>query len=134
MFADRVPVVAAIRRAIHFATSGAKVDPAAIATVYGHRLAENVDVAVLLWEAVGECLPIVATRSAAINPQLSIGNEVLGVAFDRNDVNRFGFVRVYVNRKSEVAWKAVANFMPLISGVVASHDVPVLLHEKAIRV
>src|SRR6476659_2377383 len=58
---------------------------------------------------------------------------MFGVALDWDDVDRFGFVRMHVNRKSEVARQIAANFAPAIACVVAPHHVPVFLHEQRIR-
>src|SRR2546421_6697385 len=58
---------------------------------------------------------------------------MFGVALDRDDVNRFGFVRVHVNRKSEIARQIAAHLAPGIAGVVTPHYIPVFLHEQGVR-
>ena len=58
---------------------------------------------------------------------------MLRVALDRNDVDRFGFVCMHVNRKSEIAGQVAAHLAPGIAGVVTPHYVPVFLHEQRVR-
>src|SRR6266576_148061 len=57
---------------------------------------------------------------------------MLGVALDRHDVNRVRFVRVNVDRESEVAWQVTADFAPGVPGIVAPHYVPMFLHEQRV--
>jgi hypothetical protein len=42
-------------------------------------------------------------------------------------------VRVHVDREAEVAGQVAAHLVPGAAGVVAAHDVPVLLHEQRVR-
>jgi hypothetical protein len=58
---------------------------------------------------------------------------VLRVALDRYDVDSFRLVRVDVDHKPEVGRQVPAHLSPRIAGVVAAHDVPVLLHEQHVR-
>src|SRR4029077_6771450 len=58
---------------------------------------------------------------------------MFGVALNRDDVDGFGFVRMHINRKSEIARQIPAPFIPRISCVVAPHDAPVFLHEQRVR-
>ena len=59
--------------------------------------------------------------------------KMLRVALDRNDVDRFRFVRMHVDHEPEVGGQVAADLVPRVAGVVAAHDVPVLLHEKHVR-
>ncbi len=54
---------------------------------------------------------------------------MLGVALDRDHVDRLGLVCMHVDGKPEVGWKIAADFAPGVAGVVTAHDVPMLLHE-----
>src|ERR1019366_8723944 len=72
-------------------------------------------------------------RAAAIHPQLPVGRVMLRVALDRDDVNGLRLVRVHVDRETKVAGQAAAHLLPGLTGVVAAHHVPVLLHEKHTR-
>src|SRR5438105_5027706 len=58
---------------------------------------------------------------------------MLRVALDGDDVNGFGFVRMHINRETEIAWQIAAHFAPGIAGVVAPHHVPMFLHEQRVR-
>src|SRR5437773_1422175 len=58
---------------------------------------------------------------------------MLGIAFDRYDVNRFRLMRMHVDRKSEIARQIAADLMPRSARVIAAHHVPVLLHEQRVR-
>ena len=55
------------------------------------------------------------------------------VAFDRHDVDGLRLVRVDLDREAEVGGQVAADFVPRLAGVVAAHDVPVLLHEQHSR-
>src|SRR5262249_37830457 len=101
MLPERDSVVARLGRAVHPTTGRPEVDPARVERVDGHRVAEHVDVAVALRQPSCERLPLVATGPAAVHAQLAVGRIVLGVALDRDDVDRLGLVRVHVDRESE---------------------------------
>src|SRR5436309_526252 len=101
--------------------------------VDGHRVAQHVDVAVALREPSRQRLPFVPARAAAVHAQLALGRIVLRVALDRYDVDGVGLVRVDVDREPEVARQVPADLLPRLAGVVAAHDVPVLLHEEHAR-
>ena len=58
---------------------------------------------------------------------------MLGVALDRDDVDGVRLVRVNVDREPEVGRQVAADLVPRLAGVVAAHDVPVLLHEQHVR-
>src|SRR6185369_10766987 len=77
-------------------------------------------------------LPFIAARAAAIDAQLAIHRIVLAVTLDGNDVDGIGLVRVYVDDEAEVGRKIAADFLPVVAGVVAAHNVPVLLHEERV--
>ena len=68
---DRVPIIAAVGRAVHLAAGGAEIDAALVERVDGHRVAQDVHVAVFLRQAVGERFPFVAAGLAAVDAQLA---------------------------------------------------------------
>ena len=125
--------VAAVGGGIDLAAGGAEIHAARFERVHGHRVAQHVDVAVLLRQALGERFPFVAARPAAIDAQLAIGREMLGVALDRDDVDGVRLVRVNLDREPEVGRQVAADLVPGVAGVVAAHDVPMLLHEQHVR-
>ncbi len=45
--------------------------------VHGHGLAKHIDVTMLLRQAVGEGLPLVAAGAAAVNAELAVRRDVL---------------------------------------------------------
>src|SRR5438477_13017495 len=57
---------------------------------------------------------------------------MLGIALDRDDINCVRLVRMNVDGKSKIAWQVAAHFAPRVAGVIAAHDVPMLLHEEGI--
>ena len=61
------------RGAIDLAAGGAEIDAAIIERVDGHRVAQDIHVAVLLRQTFGERFPLVAAGAAAIDAQLAIG-------------------------------------------------------------
>ena len=58
---------------------------------------------------------------------------MLRVALDRHDVDGLRLVRVNVDREAEIGRQVAADLVPRLAGVVAAHDVPVLLHEQHVR-
>src|SRR5438477_3209945 len=124
------PVIAGICGAIHLAASGAEVDSARIERIDRHSIAQYVDVAIALRQAFRERLPFIAAGAAAINAELSIKREMLRVTLDRHHVNGIRLVRMNVNRKSEISRQIAADFVPRITGVIATHHIPVFLHEE----
>ncbi len=58
---------------------------------------------------------------------------MLRVALDGNDVDRVRLVRAHGDREPEVGRQVPADLVPRVAGVVAAHDVPVLLHEQHAR-
>ena len=74
---DGLPGVAAVGGDVDLAAGGAEVDAAVVEGVDGHGVAEDVDVAVLLGQALGERLPLVAAGAAAVDLQLAVDGEVL---------------------------------------------------------
>ena len=130
---DWIPRIAAIGRCVNLTSGGAEIDAAGIERIDRHGVAQHVHVAIALRQTFSEFFPFVAAGAAAIDAQFAVGREMFGVALDRDDVNGFRFVRMNVNRESEIARQISAHFVPRISCVVAPHDVPVFLHEKRLR-
>src|SRR5438874_6951147 len=124
------PVIAGICGAIHLAASGAEVDSARIERIDGHRVAQDVHVAIALRQAFRERLPFIAAGAAAINAQLSIKREMLRVTLDRHHVNGIRLVRMNVDGEAKVSRQIAADFVPRITGVVTAHHIPVFLHEE----
>jgi len=85
------------------------------------------------FESGGKRFPLVAARAAPIDPQLGVGWIVLRVALDRDDVDGFRLVRVNVNREPEIGRQVAAHFAPQVTGVIATHHVPMLLHKEHAR-
>ena len=123
----------AVGRGVDLPAGRAEVDAARVERVDRHRVAQHVDVAVALRQAVGERFPLVAAGAAAIDAQLALGRKMLRVALDRHDVDRLRLVRVHVDREAEIGRQVAADFVPRVAGVVAAHHVPVLLHEQHVR-
>src|SRR5258708_17242457 len=121
-----------IRGRIYMATASAKLHAAGIERVDRHRVAKDVDVAIARRKALGERFPLVAAGLAAINAELALGNEVFAVALDRRDVDRFRLVGVHINHEAEIGGEIATDFVPAVAGVVAAHDVPMLLHEERV--
>src|SRR6267378_5307453 len=127
------PVVSGIGRCVHLPAAGAEIYATFVERVDGHGIAQHVDVAVLLRQAFGQRLPLVAAGAAAEYTQLAIWNKVFRVALDGNDIDGFRLVRVHVNHESEIGRQVSADFSPVIARVVRAHHVPVLLHEEDAR-
>ncbi len=130
---NRRPRVSGISRTVDLSSGGAEVDATGIELVHGHGVAQHVDVAVTLRQALGERFPLVATGAAAVSAQLPVNGEVLRVTLDGDNVNGLRFVRVDVDDKAEVGGEVPADLVPLVAGVVGPHHVPMLLHEHHIR-
>src|SRR5207342_2412831 len=109
---------------------GAEVYAAGIKLVHRHGVAQHVDIAIALRETVGESLPLVASGTTAVDAQFSFRRVMFRVALDGHDVDGFRLVRVDVDDKAEVRGQVAADFVPVVAGIVAAHDVPVLLHEE----
>src|SRR5262245_39298580 len=73
---------------------------------------------------------MVATRPAAIDAQSTAGRVMLRIALNWYDINRFGLMRMNVDRKSKIARQISADLMPGTARVIAAHHVPMLLHEQ----
>ncbi len=129
---DGGPGVAGVGGSVDLAAGGAEVEAALIESVDGHGVAEDVDVAVLLGEALGERFPLVAAGAGAEDAEGAIEREMFGVAFDGDDEDGFGFVRVDVDGEAEVGGKVPADLVPLVTGVIGAHDVPVFLHKEGV--
>jgi hypothetical protein len=108
-----MPTVTAVGRGVDLAAGGAEVDAALVVGVSegvnGHGVAEDVDVTVLLREAVGQRLPIVAAGAAAEDLQLTVEGEVLGIAFDGDDVDGFGLVGVDIDQLSPASSERITS-------------------------
>src|SRR5208283_4908084 len=109
---DGSPVVTGISRCVHLPAGGAEIHPAGIERVNGHRVAQHVDVAVALRQAVGKRLPLVSAGAAAIDAQLSFVHIVFAVALDGDDVNGLRLVSVNVDYEPEVGWQIPADLVP----------------------
>src|SRR6267378_401122 len=90
------PAVSGIGRRVHLPAGGAEIHTAGIERVDGHRVAQNVDVAVALRQTFRERLPLVSARAAAVHAQLPIWGKVLRVALDGDDVDSLRLVSVNV--------------------------------------
>ena len=130
---DRIPRVAAVGRCVNLPAGGAKINAARVERVNGHGVAQHVDIAVPLRQTVCQRFPFVSARPAAVHPQLSVGREMFRVALDGDDIDGFRFVRVNIDRESEIGRQIAADLVPGFPGVVAAHDIPVLLHEQHFR-
>src|SRR5579875_2273082 len=96
MLDDRFPRVTAVRRTVHLSARRAEIDSTRVKPIHRHRVAQHVDVAVALWQAFGERLPLVTAGLAPVNTQSAVKREMLGIACDRDDVNGFRIVRIHV--------------------------------------
>src|SRR5215475_3950227 len=99
---DGVPRIAAVGRAVDLSARGAKVDAAGVELVHGHGVAQDVDVAISLWEALGEGFPLIAAGTAAVDAELAVERKVFAVALDGDDVDSFRFVGVDVDDEAEI--------------------------------
>ena len=106
-----IPGVAGIGRGIDLAAGGAEIDAARVERIDGHRVAQHVDVTIALRQTVRERLPFVAAGPAAIDAQFSVGRKMLGVALDRDDVDRLRLVGVDVDREAEIGRQIAAHFV-----------------------
>ena len=77
------------------AAGGAEINAAIIESIDGHGIAQDVDIAILLRETLGERLPLVASGAAAVNAQLAFVDVVLAVALDGDYLNCLGQVGVH---------------------------------------
>src|SRR5208282_1077065 len=130
---DWIPAISGIGGGVDLSAAGAEVYAALVERVDGHGVAQDVDVAVALRQAFSERLPFVAAGAAAEDAQLALVHVVLGVALDGNNIDGLGFVGVNVDDEAEVGGQVAADFLPGFARVVASHDVPVFLHEENAR-
>src|SRR5690606_31817173 len=119
---------------VHLSARSSEIDSARVEGVDRHRIAQHVDIAMALRQTVRERLPFVASCAASIYPQLSIRRIMFGVAFYGDDVYRFRFVGMYIDDKSKVGGKVAADLAPGFTGIIAAHDVPMLLHEQDVGV
>ncbi len=68
----------------------AEVHAAAVQRIHRHRVAQHIHIAVRLRQPLGQRLPLVAARAAAVNAQLPVGGIVLRVALDRHHIDGLG--------------------------------------------
>src|SRR5579875_1213843 len=127
---DGLPALPAVGRRVDLAAGGAEVDAARVERVDGHRVAQDVHVAVRLGQTLGECLPVVAAGPRAVDAQAAARRVVLGVARDGHDEDGVRLVGVDGDREAEVARQVAAHLAPGAATVVAAQHVPVLLHEE----
>ena len=81
-------------------------------------------------QAFGERLPLISAAATTIDTQLAFRHEVFRIALDGHNIDRVGFVCVNVDYEAKVSGDVPAHFFPGIAGIVAAHDVPVLLHKE----
>src|SRR5208282_4313878 len=74
---DRLPRVAVVRRNVYLPASGAEIDAALVEPVYGHCIAQNVHIAVLLRQTLAKFIPLIAAAAAAIHTQLAVERKML---------------------------------------------------------
>src|SRR5580698_4070512 len=130
---NRRPAVSRVGRRVYLAAAGAEIHSAFVQRVDGHRIAQDVNVAVFLWQTAAQRFPLVAAGAAAEHAQLAIRDKVLRITFDRDDVDGLRLVCVDVNYESKIGRQDAADFFPVIARVVRTHDIPVLLHEQHLR-
>ena len=108
-------------RAVDLAAGRAEVHAARVERVDAHRVAEHVDVAILLRQAAREWFPVVAAGAAAVDAELALGrNPQVGV--HRHGIDRVGFVRVNVDREAEIGRQVSIHLDPLVARIVAAED------------
>src|SRR5579884_610168 len=108
-------------------------EPARFQSIHGQRTAQNVDIAMFLRQAPRERFPLMATGARTIDAKAPVGRKMLGIAFDRHDVDGFRLVRMHGQRKPEIARQIAAHLLPAGTTVVAAHHIPVLLHVEYLR-
>ena len=74
---NRSPAISRVGRGVHLPAGGAEIDAALIERVDGHGVAQHVDVAVALRQALGQRLPLVAAGAAAEDAQLAVERKML---------------------------------------------------------
>src|SRR6266481_3292489 len=99
---DRVPRFAAFGRHVNLPAGGSEIDATRLQRVNGHRVAQHVDVAVLLRQTPGERFPFISARATAIYAQLSVGRKMFRIAFNRDDIDCLRLVRVNLNGEAKV--------------------------------
>src|SRR5436189_4871132 len=58
---------------------------------------------------------------------------MLGIAFDRDDINRLRLMRVHLDGKTEIRWEITTYFVPHLTRIIGAHHVPMFLHEENAR-
>src|SRR5690606_9578649 len=87
----------------------------------------------LLRKPLRECLPLVASYTAPVHAQFPLGRVVLRIALYRYHVDSFRIMSMHINHKTEIGRQVSGHFVPPLPGIIAAHDVPVLLHEQDVR-
>jgi hypothetical protein len=105
-------VVAGVRRGVDLPAGGPDVHAARVQRVDRHRVPQDVDVAVLLRQPVGQRLPLVAAGAAAVDAEPAVRGVVHLVAGDRDDVDGVGIVGMHVDREAEVGRQVAADLTP----------------------
>src|SRR6185437_3296271 len=77
--------------------------------------------------------PFISASFAPVDAEFAVEGEVLAVTLNGDNVNCFWLVSVYVNYKTKICGQVAADFFPVVTGVVGTHDVPMLLHEERAR-
>src|SRR5690606_32004490 len=131
---DGHPGIARVGGDVHLSARSSEIDSARVEGVDRHRIAQHVDIAIALRQTYRQRVPFVASVAASIVPQLTIGRIMFGVAFYGDDVYRFRYVGMYIDDKSKVGGKVAADLAPGFTGIIAAHDVPMLLHEQDVGV
>ena len=131
---DGRPAVTGVGRGINLPARRAEIDAAGIQLVDGHRVAQDVDVAIALRQTPGQGFPLIAAVAAAVDAQFAVGRVVLRVALDGHDVNGFRFVGMNVDDEAEIGRQIAAHLVPVVAGVVTAQDIPMLLHEQHVGI
>jgi hypothetical protein len=100
---DGHPGISFIGRRVHLSSRSAEVHPTRVQRVHRHGIPQHVDIAVLLRQAPGQCLPFLSAGPAPVHAQLPVGWVVLRIALDGNNIDGVRLMGVYFNGKPEVA-------------------------------
>src|SRR4051812_46829828 len=77
-----IPGITRVCGGVNLASSGAKIHATRVQRIKCHRVTEHVHIAIFLWKATGERLPLISSGTAAKHLKFSVQGEVLGVALD----------------------------------------------------
>src|SRR5262249_45998261 len=84
-----------------------------------HRIAENSEVAVVLWQAAGDAVPRIPSVLAPPDSRCCVGTGSR-LRIERNHVHPVGILRVHDNRKAEVRGQPFGAGSPRATIVVAA--------------